>query len=263
MFDERDLPAELHGVRDEYAPKAVVIDTERDFETLPPAVAESLGLYVDSIAPASYPIEWLPPSAPDQLAEYAGEDFTVGTPGDGGVAWTVQTDPPVVLVKPRLRGSPSEFIDFLVAEALVQIGLDMPEFFLPFFGDAYRDLDAATTLSPADTYQLAVALCEAYIGLHTRDVFETWDDEAYPDLHEAWRDAGERLSPRVSDLPEAVALGRTDFADAAELACSAIKHDIEIPTPFGALDTEAYREYGPNYAVQWTQRTFEQIDEEE
>lgn len=259
MFTEHDLSSALLDVREDHAPKAVVLDTERDFETLPSAVAESLGLYVDSLSPTSYPTEWLPPTAPEQLVAYAGEDFTVGMPGDGGVAWTIQTDPPSVLVKPRLQGSPEEFVDFLVAEALVQIGLSFPEQFLPFFEDSYRALDAAVTLSPADTYQLAAALYEAYVGLHTRAVFRQWD-ESVPDLYDAWRDAGQRLEPRVSELPEAVALGRTDFADAAELACSAIKHDVEIPTPFGALDTGAYREYGPSYAVQWAEKTFEQLD---
>jgi hypothetical protein len=260
MFEERDLSGELSGVREGHTSGAIVLDTERDFETLPPVVAESLGLLVDSLSPASYPTEWLPESAPEQLFEYASEAFTVGMPGDGGVVWTTQTDPPAVLVKARLEGSPAEFIDFLVAEALVQIGLDVPEQFLPFFGASYADLDGAVSLPPADTYQLAVALCEAYVGLHTREVFREWGDR-FPGLYDAWRDAGERVEPRVSDLPEAVALGRTDFADAAELACSAIKHDIEVPTPFGALDSEAYREYGPNYAVQWAETTFEQLEE--
>ncbi|PSQ26244.1 hypothetical protein BRD01_01155 [Halobacteriales archaeon QS_8_65_32] len=275
MFAKRDLPSVLADVRAAQAPGTVVLDAERDFETLPAAVAESLGLFVDSLSPATYPTGWLPPSAPDQVFAYAGEDFTVSMPGDGGVAWTTQTDPPTILVKPRLEGSPPEFVSFLVAEALVQVGLDVPENFLPFFAESYRALDAATTLSPADTYQLAVALYEAYVGLHTRPVFAAWEgvgrsdesersegsDGSAPDLHAAWRDAGERLEPRLSGLPEAVALGRTDFADAAELACSAIKHDVEIPTPFGALDTEAYREYGPDYAVQWAETTFEQLEE--
>ena len=259
MFTERDLSAPLLDVREGRVPRAVVLDTERDFETLPPAVAESLGLYVDSLSPTTYPTEWLPPTAPEQLVAYASDDFTIGMPGDGGVAWTTQTDPPTVLVKPRLQGSPEEFIDFLVAEALVQVGLALPEQFLPLFEGSYRALDAAVTLSPADTYQVAAALYEAYVGLHTRRVFQKWADQ-FPDLYDAWRDAGRRLEPRVSELPEAVALGRMDFSDAAELACSAIKHDVEIPTPFGALDTEAYREYGPDYAIQWAEKTFEQLE---
>ena len=259
MFAERDLSEELLDVRAEHAPDAFVLDTERDFETLPPAVAESLGLYADSLSPASYPTEWLPESAPDQLFTYASEAFTVGMPGDGGVVWTTQTDPPTVLVKARLEGSPPEFVSFLVAEALVQIGLDVPEQFLSFFGATYPDLDAAVSLSPVDTYQLAVALYEAYLGLHTREAFGAREDSV-PGLYDAWQDAGERVAPRVSALPEDVALGQTEFADAAELACSAIKHDIEIPTPFGALATEAYREYGPGYAVRWAEKTFEQLE---
>jgi hypothetical protein len=261
MFDERDLSADLDAMRTAHAPSAIVLDTERDFETLPPAIAESLGLYVESLSPASYPIEWLPADVPEQLRTYASSEFTVGMPGDGGVAWTRQTDPPVILVKPRLQGSPERFVAFLIAEAFVQLDTGMPEQFLPFFEDAYIDLDAAATLSPADTYQLAAALCEAHIGLSTREVFTDWAD-ASPPLHDAWVDAGERLAPRVSDLPEALALGRTEFSDAAELACSAIKHGIEIPTPFGALDTDAYREYGPGYAVQWAEKTFEGLDAE-
>jgi hypothetical protein len=260
MFAECDLSDELLDVRAEHAPETTVLETERDFETLPPAVAESLGLYTESLSPASYPAEWLPDSAPDQLFTYASEAFTVGMPGDGGVAWTTQTDPPIVLVKARLEGSPTEFIDFLLAEALVQIGLALPEQFLPFFGATYPDLDAAVSLSPADTYQLAAALYEAHLGLHTREVFQAWEDSV-PGLHAAWLDAGERIAPRVSGLPETVALGQTEFADAAELACSAIKHDIEIPTPFGALDTEAYREYGPGYALRWAEKTFEQLED--
>jgi hypothetical protein len=259
MFAERDLSGEVLEVRGEHAPETIVLDTERDFETLPPAVAESLGLYAETLSPASYPSEWLPDSAPDQLFAYASDDFTVGMAGDGGVAWTTQTDPPIVLVKARLEGSPDAFVSFLVAEALVQIGLALPEQFLPFFGASYAELDAVTPLSPADTYQLAAALYEAHLGLHTREVFRAWEDSV-PGLHSAWRDAGERIAPRVSELPETVALGQTDFSDAAELACSAIKHDLEIPTPFGALDTEAYREFGPGYALRWAEKTFEQLE---
>ncbi|WP_256685583.1 DUF7089 family protein [Halococcus qingdaonensis] len=259
MFDRRALSDDLAAVRDEHAPDALVLDTERDFETLDPAVAESLGPLCESLDPVSHPAEWLPANAPEILANYASDSFTIGMPGDGGVAWTTQTVPPTVLVKPRLAGSPEPFIEFLIAETLVEIGLDEPEQFLGFFGEHYRDLDAATSLAPAGTYQLAAALYDAYLGRATRDVFADWDDD-HPDLHAAWVDAGERLVPRLTELPSEIATGETSFAAAAELACSAVKHDLDVPTPFGALDTRAYREYGPDYAVEWAEKTFAELD---
>jgi hypothetical protein len=117
-------------------------------------------------------------------------------------------------------------------------------------------------LSPSETYQLAAALYTAHVGLRTRDVFEDWS-ETYPDLHAEWVDAGERLEPRLGDLSRAVATGRTDFADAAELACSAIKHGVDLPTPFAALDTVAYREHGAEFAVRWAQKTFAALEDTE
>jgi hypothetical protein len=238
-----------------------VVNCQRDFETLPPAQAEDLGLLVDSLDPVSYPTDWLPADAPDVLQKYAGSDFTVGMPGDGGVAWTRQTDPPVVIVKPRLEGSPESFVDFLVATALVEVGLDEPEHFLGFFGERYRDFDdaAGDFLDPVGVYQVAAACYDAFLGLQTRDVFAGWGDE-YPDLFDAWLDAGERLEPRLSGLSESMARGQTDFGDAAELACSAIRHAGEIPKPFAALDAEAYRDSGPAYAVEWLSRTVDALD---
>ncbi|WP_336001169.1 DUF7089 family protein [Halorientalis halophila] len=262
MFESRDLDGALAAVRDESAPDALVLHTERDFETLDPAVAEELGLLVESLDPVSYPPEWLPADAPDQLREYAGSEFTIGLPGDGGVAWTRQTDPPVVFVKPRLRTSPDPFVRFLIAEALVEVGLDLPESFLAFFGARYADLDAAVPLEPAGVYQLAAALYTAYCGLHTREVFADWETD-HPDLFDAWVDAGERLEPRLGDLSTEVARGQTEFATAAELACSAVKHAaddrLEIPSPFAALDTAAYARTGPEYAVEWARKTFEKL----
>ncbi|QSG10532.1 Uncharacterized protein HSBGL_0086 [Halapricum desulfuricans] len=258
MFAERSLPDAVDRIRATHAPDALVLDVERDFETLPPASAEQLGLFVDSLDPVSYPRSWLPADAPELLVEYASDTFTVGAPGDGGVAWTRQTDPPVVLVKPRLSGSPEPFVQFLLAEALVQVGLDVPEQFLGFFEDGYREFASAVAgrLDPADTYQLAAALYEGYLGLHTRPVFADWAD-GHARLHDAWVDAGERLQPRLSSLASDVASGRTNFGDAAELACSAIKHDLELPTPFGALNTSAYREHGADYALKWAEKTLE------
>jgi hypothetical protein len=179
-------------------------------------------------------------------------------PGDGGVAWTRQTDPPLVLVKPRLAGSPGPFVDFLLAEALVEVGLDVPEHFLGFFEARYPDLASATPLSPAGDYQLAAALYTAALGRRTHDVFADWAED-HPGLSDAWVDAGERLTPRLDDLSGAVARGETAFPAAAELACSAVKHDVELPAPFAALDSPAYDGHGAAFAVEWAARTFESL----
>jgi hypothetical protein len=260
MFSERTLGDDVRAVRDEYAPDTLVFDCERDFETIPPAQAEELGLLVDTLDPASAPSEWVPAAAPEILHRFAGEEFTIGMPGDGSIVWTSQTDPPAVFVKPRLEGSPEPFVNFLLAEAFVEIGLDEPEHFLQFFGDAYPEFHAAaqSALEPTEIYQVAAACYDAYLGLQTRDIFAEWGD-THPALFDAWLDAGERLEPRLSGLSTAMARGETEFGDAAELACSAIKHAAEIPTPFDALDAETYREHGPAYAVQWAERTFEAL----
>lgn len=256
MFEPRELSDAVESVRDEHAPDALVLDAGSDFETLAPAKLDDVATRVDDIHPHAYDPDWLPADSPELLRRLTTNDFVVGMPGDGSVAWTTQTTPPVVIVKPRVEGSPTEFVDFLVAEALVEAGLDLPEHFLGFFRDQYPDFAAATPHNPHTTYQLAVALCEAYRGLHTRDVFETWPDQ-HPALGDAWSDAGDRLSDRVADLPSAVARGQTQFADAAELACAAIKHDLNVPAPFGALDTLAYREHSASFAVRWAEKLFE------
>lgn len=252
MFTERSLSPAVAEVRENHAPDALVIDCASDFETLPPAQAEELSLLTDRLDPATYPDSWLPPDAPAQLVTYAGSDFTIGMPGDGSVVWTRQTEPPVILCKSRLDGSPDAFASFLVAEALVEVGRDLPEHFLPFFGETYPEFAAATRddLDPADTYQLAAACYDGFCGLHTRDVFAAWDGE----LFEAWVDAGNRLDPRLENLSRTVARGEMTFPEAAELACSAIKHGSEIPAPFDALDTDAYRDHGPEYATEWADR---------
>jgi hypothetical protein len=259
MFDRRDLDDDVAAVRDEHAPDAVVLDVAADFETVPTAAAEDLGLFVDGLTPSSYPSEWLPGHAPDALVAYAGPDFTVGMPGDGTVVWTRQTTPSVVLVKKRAEGTPAEFLRFLLAEAFVQLGTDAPEHFLPFFGDAYPDLDAAVPLGPGDVYQIAAALYEAWLGLQTRDSFRAWEGD-HPRLFDAWSDAGSRLQGRLSTLPQAVARGGTSFAEATEYACSAVKHGLELPAPFAALDTQAFVEYGPEYGVRWAEKTFEKLE---
>ncbi|WP_226039869.1 hypothetical protein [Natrinema sp. DC36] len=260
MFEARSLSDRVEAVREECAPDVRVLDCERDFETLNPAVAEDLGLLVDALEPARYPADWLPDDAPTLLARYASSDLTIGMPGDGSVAWTRQTEPPIVIVKPRVEGSPDAFVDFLIAEALVQVDLEVPEHFIGFFEESYRDLDQAVPLDPNDTYQVAAALSDGWVGLQTREVFADWPDE-HSELADAWQDAGTRLEDRVSGLSRAVARGDTDFADATELACAAIKHAIELPAPFAALDTDAYLDHGPAYAIQWAEKTFDSLED--
>jgi hypothetical protein len=262
MFERRSLPDDLETVRDHHAPDAIVLDTDADFETLPPATAEDLGLFVDGLDPITYPGEWVPDDAPTLLRRYAGSDFTVGLPGDGTVMWTRQTDPPTVLVKARAEGTPDDFLDFLIAEAFVELGLDAPESFLGFFGAQYPDLDAAIPLDPASVYQIAAALYVGWLGRQTRPIFADWGNDL-PRLHDAWVDAADRLRDRVGGLPGAVARGETDFSDATELACAAIKHGLDLPTPFAALDTTAYVDHGPEYAVRWATTTFDRLDPED
>ena len=271
MFERRELSAPLESVRASHAPGALVLDVAGDFEILPPEIAENLGPMVDRFDPLTYPAEWVPADAPEQLHRLAGGEFTIGMPGDGGVAWTRQTEPPTVFVKPRLEGSPDAFVSFLVAEALVEAGTGLPEHFLGFFEDRYAGLADSTSLPPADRYQLANAVYDAYVGLHTRETFDAWGSTGGSDptepadltpLHDAWVDAGERLEPRLSGLAGEVATGETSFAAAAELACSAVKHGVEVPTPFGALDTAAYRHHGPDYAVEWIERTLAELEED-
>jgi len=181
--------------------------------------------------------------------------------GDGTVVWTRQTEPPTVLLKHRAKGTPEAFLDFLIAEAFVQIDLGVPEQFLPFFGDQYAEL-AAVDLGPADTYQLAAALFDGWVGLQTREEFASWERSAeYEPLYETWEDAGRRLTPRLNELSRSVAHGEMSFPEATEYACSAIKHGLDLPTPFDALDTDTYREYGADYAVKWANKTVASLAE--
>jgi hypothetical protein len=297
MFAERSLSPAVRAVRERHAPDALVLETESDFETLDPAVAEDLGLLVDRLEPHAYPAAWLPDDAPALLQQYASSDFTIGAPGDGSVVWTRQTEPPTVLVKPRVEGSPESFVDFLVADALVELGLDVPvpgvaggsgddapvatggpgspppadrppEHFLGFFREHYPALADATPLDPAGTYQLAAALYDAWLGLHTREVFAEWVDgeeegagsDGLAQLGDAWQDAGDRLEGRLDGLAGEVARGETDFPDAAELACAAVKHALELPAPYAALDTEAYENRGAPFAVKWAEKTFDALE---
>lgn len=262
MFEERSLSPALSRVREEHIADALVLDCEGDFQSLPPEALDDLALITDSISPVSYPDEWLPEDAPEILRRYAGPDFIVGTPGDGSIMWTAQTTPPICFVKARIEGVPEEFVSFLIAEALVEIGLDLPEGFLGFFGERYPDLARATALDPNSVYQIGNALYTGWRGLHTREVFADWKIDE-PELHTAWMDAGRRLEGRVSELPKLVARNELDFAEATELACGAIKHGLDLPAPFGALDTKAYREHGASFGVRWAEKTFEAVAESE
>ncbi|MGM0605428.1 MAG: DUF7089 family protein [Halobacteriota archaeon] len=258
MISERPLTSDLEAVRAEYAPNALTFDLKTDSETLAPAVTAELGVVVESLDPATYPRSWLPDDAPSILRRYAGSEFTIGMPGDGTVIWTRQTEPPCVFAKYRARGTPEAFLEFLLAEAYVQLSSGVPEHFLPFFGSRYRSLREASGLSPGETYQLAAALFDGWVGLHTREEFVHWADR-HPSLWDAWRDAGDRLAGGLDDLSGDVARGERRFAAAAEYACAAIKHDLDLPAPFAALDTAAYREHGSEYAVRWTEKTFDQL----
>ena len=112
------------------------------------------------------------------------------------------------------------------------------------------------TLSSVETYQLAAACYDAYLGLQTREAFAGWDG----DLFEAWLDAGDRIEDRLEALPGAIARGETSFTDGAEFACSAIKHAGEIPQPFDALDAKVYLDHGPDFAVEWADRTVDALE---
>lgn len=260
MFEDRSLSPALSRVREAHTANALVLDCEGDFETLPQNALDDLAFLTDSISPVSYPDKWLPDDAPEILRRYAGSEFIVGTPGDGSVAWTSQTTPPICFVKARVEGVPEEFVSFLIAEALVEIGLDLPETFLEFFGERYPELARTTALNSKTTYQIANALCTGWRGLHTREVFKSWADDE-PELHAAWVDAGERLEGRVSELPRLIATNELEFAEATELACGAIKHGLSLPAPFGALDTKAYRDHGASFGVRWAEKTFEAVEE--
>jgi len=298
MFSSRPLDDDLDAVREDHAPGSPVLDVDADFETLPPASAEDLGLFVDGLSPASFPAEWLPDEVPELLRRYAGPTFTVGLPGDGTVVRTTQTEPQTVLVKKRAEGTPDDFLAFLIADRLVQIGVSpspgslpddapandppsvdtppnrLPEGFLPFFGERYRDLDVAirrpdpdtgaptTGYGPSDVFQVAAALFDAWVGLYTRDAFASWEGR-HPRLFDAWIDAGDRLEGRLGDLAGEVARGETDFPSATEYACSAVRHGLDLPAPFAALDTAAYRDRGAPYAVKWAEKTFESMADDD
>jgi len=253
MLSERSLSGALAAVRSARTPDAIVLDAERDFETLSPEGLSELREYVEGPTPHPAEADWLPEEAPELLGVLVGPDPVVGMPGDGAVAWTPRTDPPVVIVKGRTEGSPAAFMEFLLAEALVELGVDLPEHFLDFFGSDFPEFVEGLGADPATAYQIAVAVCEAYRGHHTRPVFEGWAGE-HESLHDAWLDAGDRLDERLDGLAVEVAGGQTAFADAAELACAGVKHGLDVPTPFSPLGSAAFEEYGASFAVKWAEK---------
>ncbi len=258
-FERRSLPDDLAAVRRVHAPDALVLDVDRDFEILPPAAAEELGLLVDALDPASYPDGWLPPDAPAALARIAGPEFTIGAPDDGTVVRTGQTEPPTVLVTRRAAGTPEDFLDLLIAEALVHAGAGRPENALAHLGGRYRELADALALGPVELYQVAAALFDAWLGLAFRETAAGWADD-HPRLHAAWTDAGARLTDRLDGLTDEVATGETSLPAATEFACAAIGHDLALPAPFDALADPAHREHGAAYAVRWATRVFGDVD---
>ena len=60
-----------------------------------------------------------------------------------------------------------------------------------------------------------------------------------------------------------MAVGDLSFPAATEYACGAVRHGLDLPAPFAALDTSAYVEHGPTYAVEWAERTFAALAESE
>lgn len=238
----------------------MVFETEADFEILPERTVDELATRADTYEPRSYDTAWLPSERPTVLERIADGSAPIGSPGDGAVIWTRTTTPPTVLVKPRIEGSPESFVAFLIAEALVEAGSDLPEHFLGLFEAAYPTFATALDLDPATTYQIAAASTAAYRGHTVRPICEGWGEDC-PDLHAAWVDAGERIRPRVEGLVEAVDAGRTGLGDAAELAGAAVKHGIEPPGPFAALADERFQEHGAPFAVAWAERLGAALDQ--
>ena len=259
MFHPYGLREDLDDLRNELAPSTQILECDREFESMPEDWIYELAFVTDSIAPVTYPADWIPENAPSALDRYADTEPAIGLPGDGGVTWTANTDPSLVIVKPRLTGAPEDFRDFLVAEAILQLSLDHPETAIEFFGESYPALQTATNDNVDLTFRLAVSLFDGWQGLETREQFRKWADR-YPRLHDAWADAGEQLQPRIDSLPMLLSNRSLRFGEATELACSAIKHDLDLPSPFAALDVAAYRERGSEFAVRWTERTLEQLD---
>ncbi len=249
MFSERTLPDALERLRDEHAAGCLVLQCEQEFETMPAEWVYDLALVTEDIRPLSHPAAWIPEDAIPAIERTAGVDPAIGMPDDGSVTWTRQSEPPLVLVKPRASQLPDAFRQFLIAEALVEVGMGVPETPVCFFEERFPEVHAIMD-EPTAAFQVAAALRRAWIGRQTRNVFSAWDG-AYPSLQQAWQDAGDRLAGRVEDIPTLLAENELAFAEATELACNAVKHGIALPAPFDALDVEAYVDQGAPYALRW------------
>lgn len=252
MFSERALPDDLDRLREEHAVDCQVLDSAQEFETMPEEWVYDLALVTEDIHPLAHPAEWIPEDAIPAVQRTAGVDPAIGMPDDGSVTWTRQTEPPLVLVKPRASQLPETFRKFLIAEAIVEVGMDLPETPVCFFRDRYQEVESILG-EPTAGFQVAAALRRAWIGRQTRDVFSGWAD-AYPPLHRAWRDAGDRLEGRVENIPALLTANELEFAGATELAGNAIKHGIDLPAPFDALDVTAYADEGAPYALAWLEK---------
>lgn len=259
MFEAYRPTGDLAALQAALEPTPLVLECERDFETLPTESVYELAMLTDDLAPLSVDPDWIPRDGPSHLQDLDDADPIIGLPGDGGVTWTRQTSPPAVLIKPRLAGAPTAFRDFLVAEALVQLREEVPETMLEFFGERYPALQTAANDDPDLAYRLGISLHDGWCGHVTRSTFAGWTD-SFPDLHAAWVDAGDRVQPRLEELPGLLAAGEMGFGAATELACSAIKHDCALPAPFDALTVAAFRDHGPDFAVRWTERTLAELD---
>lgn len=253
MFTRRDLPDDLADIRTEHAARARVLETDREFETMPQDWIYDLAMITEDIQALRHPTSWVPDDAPAALQRTTGRNPAIGLPTDGTVAWTRQTDPPLVFVKPRAEGLPAGFRDFLIAEALLEVGIQAPETPICFFRDEYPAVHGVFD-DPQDAFQSAAALTTAWIGGQTRETFLTWA-ETSPRLYDVWEDAGSRLRGRIEELDSLIASGQLRMPDATELACSAIKHDLALPAPFDALDVEAYIEQGAPFGRRWIEES--------
>lgn len=253
MFTRRDLPSDLDALRSAHAEDAYILNCDREFETMPSDWVYDLALITDDVTPLGHPDSWIPSDVPASIQRLRGRDLAIGMPTDGSVAWTRQTDPPAIFVKPRAAGIPDDFRDFLIAEAIVEVGMEVPETPLCFFEGEYGAVHDHVG-DPQEAFQIAAALRVAWIGLHARERFRGWT-ETYPRLGEAWADAGARLESRVTELDTLVGANRMSMANATELACSALKHDISLPAPFDALDVDAFADQGAPFARRWVERT--------
>ena len=257
MFATRDLSPPVAAWQTEVLPDARVVDCGREFDVLPADLTYELALFTDAVTPVTYPDTWIPGDAPSHLQRYTGSNPVVGRPGQGSVTWTRQYDPPVVIVKPRGRDLPESFLAFVLAEALLVCSLGLPEHPLGFFEGNYQELQDIVG-EPAPTARLAGALFDAWIGLHTRPRYRGWAND-HPELLAAWEEAGRLLDDRIANLQDRRTSGSIDFLEATDIACSAIKHGHDLPSPYQALAVDRYRTEGAPYALRWVERTINAV----